>query len=173
MSNLPASKRQRRTNVACHACRSRKVRCSKDLPCCSNCRNIEQPCNYPSSTLKPGPKLGSIHKRRRLESQLHSPESSDLETATATTPAVRVPRNDEHQQASHPAPNSPIPTCETLRCSEHLEAVSFLCRVSNEASSPNSSGLPAPSIDGGLSRQGMVLRVCYGLGIALDSMKQM
>ncbi|KAF2098912.1 hypothetical protein NA57DRAFT_56548 [Rhizodiscina lignyota] len=62
--------------MACYHCKRRKIKCDKTGPPCGTCLRNDQDCRYPSSPLKPGPKLGShripktdYEKRHRREKE--------------------------------------------------------------------------------------------------------
>ncbi|KAJ9633596.1 hypothetical protein H2204_006802 [Knufia peltigerae] len=170
----------RRTNVACQACRNRKVRCSKEVPCCSNCRAILQVCHYPPAVLKPGPKVGSIHKRRRLDNQNQVPTPVAVSTVVPEAtiglkerPAVSrsaTGNNGEEEDTTTSDPAT-IPEGDALLRSQHIQTVSFLCRVSNEEPlSPKSTGLATSPSEYGVGRQDPVLHVCRDLAIPVKTM---
>lgn len=158
-----------------------------EVPCCSNCRAIQQICHYPPTVLKPGPKVGSIHKRRRLDSQNQVP------TPVAVTTVVPEPtsgskekpaasgRNatgddgeEEEEEDTTTSDPAPIPDMDVLLRSQHIQTVSFLCRVSNEEpSSPKSTGLATSLSEYGIGRQDPVLNVCRDLGIPLETMNHL
>ena len=56
--------------LACHSCKRRKIRCDRQLPECTFCKEKSQKCEYPSEAKKPGPKPGT-RKRASLLSVTH------------------------------------------------------------------------------------------------------
>ncbi|KAH8817423.1 fungal-specific transcription factor domain-containing protein [Xylogone sp. PMI_703] len=65
--------------LACFSCKIRKVKCDKILPCCAVCTRYLQPCAYPQSSRKPGPKIGSRKSRPRK-----SPRNNEDEHAVTS-----------------------------------------------------------------------------------------
>lgn len=156
----------RHSKIACHACRNRKVRCSRELPHCFNCQNCGQPCVYPSVMLKPGPKPGSVHKRRRVENhQVGSPQTPPKKARH------EEPKEEQYQSAS-PIQEDAISEKELqLRC-KHIQSVSFLIIQSHESSSPESVRATTPPTDVA-PRQCRLISTCNALGVTPDCMKQM
>lgn len=153
--------------LACRACRSRKVKCSRESPKCLNCRASGQPCEYPSTILKPGPKRGSIHKRRRHERPvpLAQPESRP----TSTPSDSHSPENQLLLSAS----SSCRPTSskeENLVYSEHIQVVADLCQPTNEDLSPENPDLP---FEPAHRNEDILSLACNELGIEQALVEQM
>ncbi|KAB8230281.1 transcription factor domain-containing protein [Aspergillus alliaceus] len=54
---------------ACLSCRSRKLRCSRDIPSCTRCQRLGVACHYDYTKNKPGVKIGIIQTlTQRVES---------------------------------------------------------------------------------------------------------
>ncbi|KAK1633802.1 hypothetical protein BDP81DRAFT_482866 [Colletotrichum phormii] len=54
--------------LACNCCRRRKLRCSREVPACQQCRKTGSDCVYESKRSKPGMKAGAIENlHRRLD----------------------------------------------------------------------------------------------------------
>lgn len=49
------------STLACYMCRKRKIKCGRELPHCTICKETSQECSYPAKPLRPGPKIGSTH----------------------------------------------------------------------------------------------------------------
>ncbi|KAH7127947.1 fungal-specific transcription factor domain-containing protein [Dactylonectria estremocensis] len=45
---------------SCHACRRRKLKCSREQPSCANCQRQNSPCVYDAKKNKPGVKTGAV-----------------------------------------------------------------------------------------------------------------
>ncbi|KAB8276487.1 hypothetical protein BDV30DRAFT_246376 [Aspergillus minisclerotigenes] len=69
---------------ACQSCRSRKLRCSRDLPSCTRCQRLGVDCYYDYTKNKPGVKVGII---QTLTQRVESLEAQ-LEALSAQNPAV-------------------------------------------------------------------------------------
>lgn len=119
--------------LSCRACRSRKVRCSRESPRCLNCRACDQSCEYPSKTLKPGPKRGSVHKRRCYERPAPPPEPE-----SRPNPAPSDSHSPENQLLLSASSSRGLTGNkeDTLLYSEHVQVVADLCQPTNEDLSP-------------------------------------
>ncbi|KAL3959659.1 hypothetical protein ACCO45_004776 [Purpureocillium lilacinum] len=56
---------RRKPDISCHSCRRRKVRCDRERPRCQACEQTNQDCEYPLGPMKPGPKIGTLQRRKR------------------------------------------------------------------------------------------------------------
>lgn len=156
-----------KSRIACRACRSRKVKCNRELPWCSNCRNCGQQCIYPSTMLKPGPKLGSVHKRRRLENQR-------TQETLESSPAAAQNISTEEQQPLPSARSSPeiMGGDDSRLYSKHVKAVSELCHISNEDTSPATTDIMS-STDAPLRDQNAITIACREIGASREVIEQM
>jgi hypothetical protein len=157
---------------ACRPCRVRKVKCSKEFPKCLNCRNCGEPCVYPSTVLKPGPKRGSVHKRRRYYPPDMPWEESELRPST-TASIVRPdsPSSENLLPLSAPSPPQPAASPEdNLAYSEHLQVVADLCQPTH--AEPSSQG-PDPSLTVGSGTEDVLSQTCRELEVSQDRMAQM
>ena len=68
-----------RSSIACQICRKRKIKCGRELPQCTLCKQSLQNCVYPEKALRPGPKIGSTQIPRKRKIQRRS--SSELDCA--------------------------------------------------------------------------------------------
>ncbi|OCL14888.1 hypothetical protein AOQ84DRAFT_189457 [Glonium stellatum] len=59
--------RPAQSNIACQACRKRKIKCGRELPHCTVCTESRHMCEYPPGPLKPGPKIGTSHRSRKRQ----------------------------------------------------------------------------------------------------------
>ncbi|KAE8136436.1 fungal-specific transcription factor domain-containing protein [Aspergillus pseudotamarii] len=86
---------------ACQSCRSRKLRCSRDLPSCTRCQRLGVDCYYDYTKNKPGVKVGIIQTLTQR-----------VESLEAQLEALRA----QHQAASGiPSPASTIQDVNALR----------------------------------------------------------
>ncbi|KAK5046901.1 hypothetical protein LTR84_007255 [Exophiala bonariae] len=156
----------KQTGLACHACRSRKVRCSRDFHGCHNCRKCGDTCIYPPAALKPGPKRGSVHRRRRHD-RLDPAAESSLLPGTA-----QIENSGDRLLSASTTSNRPrgVSEDEQEAYSEHIQEVAELCHPSNEFSSPQRQISRHEMPD----QHGDVLSAaCRDLGISRDFMEQM
>ncbi|KAH9922837.1 uncharacterized protein BXZ73DRAFT_104068 [Epithele typhae] len=84
-AHAPKSKK---TLIACHFCRARKLRCDGQKPSCANCRKRSNPCTYEAQPKRRGPgktPRGSSRKRGRPADagQDTEPEAGSLAAAGA------------------------------------------------------------------------------------------
>lgn len=154
--------------IACRACRQRKVRCSKELPRCSNCHNYQQLCDYPSSTLKPGPKYGSSQKRRRLDNLSTAPGEAIFEGTVDGGVG-------EHGQYESPAKQSEMTVAEeeALIRSRHIQSISSLILPRNEPSPALCSATNTSSPTVGIQAHDRIAVACDTLDVTQQSMNQM
>lgn len=50
---------------SCQGCRRRKLKCSRELPTCSQCHRLGSPCVYDAKRNKPGLKTGAVESLSR------------------------------------------------------------------------------------------------------------
>ena len=154
---------RKRSANACDACRRRKVKCSRGLPRCANCQACRQACKYPSRTLKPGPKLGSVHKRRLLEHHDGMGRPSPVRPPASPKSASRERGSvDWSRQVDSAGLDE-----EALRSSTHMQAVSELCLPSNEMTATITD-----STGSGLRPGHVLMRACSTLGLTPERMRQ-
>lgn len=177
LGNVPASpgsrgetSRKNLSKIACYSCRDRKVKCSRELPTCSNCRCYQQSCAYPSGLLKPGPKPGTVSKRNNVD-QDESRNSKRQRKRTWATAAEDSPDQTTHQgSASRSITDSPV-SQEVVR--QHSVNVYNLIVPSHEESSPESVRV-ATTPDVSWQDKGQVLMsACYNLGVTPATAKQL
>ena len=157
----------RRPSTACNACRSRKVKCSKELPSCANCQACRQTCSYPRGLLKPGPKLGSVHKRRLLNRQIierHSPcpQKTCEDANRKERGGIDVARGSGVR----------VQDREGFRRSEHMQTVSELCLPSHEGNSTEAMVAGTVVTDPSLHPGHVLMSACNTLGLSRDVMQQ-
>ncbi|CRK40054.1 hypothetical protein BN1723_004680 [Verticillium longisporum] len=82
--------------LACNCCRKRKLRCSREVPTCQQCRKTGSECVYETKRAKPGMKAGAIenlHRRldaleRTVSQQASRPPERDPAPASLAAPPV-------------------------------------------------------------------------------------
>ncbi|KAE8347213.1 hypothetical protein BDV24DRAFT_173121 [Aspergillus arachidicola] len=79
---------------ACQSCRSRKLRCSRDLPSCTRCQRLGVDCYYDYTKNKPGVKVGIIQtltqRVESLEAQLEALSAQNQAVSGIPSPASTV-----------------------------------------------------------------------------------
>ncbi|KEF60672.1 uncharacterized protein A1O9_02233 [Exophiala aquamarina CBS 119918] len=116
--------------------------------------------------LKPGPKVGSVHKRRRMENPL-TRKSSQPSPSTAGNPVTR-----EELPSSPRSPPQIIGHEDESLYSKHIQAVSDLCHMTNEDPSPATADILSPT-NTALASQDVLTAACDALGVSQDSIEQM
>lgn len=85
-------RRRRRPALSCEACRRRKVRCDRDMPC-SNCiraRDVNIVCTY--QLFKPRPKRHSTAATARLSNGTSNSSSTPATSSGGSAPSIGGPR---------------------------------------------------------------------------------
>nr|XP_036589757.1 C6 transcription factor [Colletotrichum truncatum]KAF6801762.1 C6 transcription factor [Colletotrichum truncatum] len=86
--------------LACNCCRRRKLRCSREVPTCQQCRKTGSDCVYESKRSKPGMKAGAIENLHRrldaLERTVHQqrvnpPDRDRRQSGTDSSPIRESP----------------------------------------------------------------------------------
>ncbi|PTB35000.1 hypothetical protein M441DRAFT_205667 [Trichoderma asperellum CBS 433.97] len=151
-----------KSSIACQSCRRRKVKCDRELPSCQVCLGTLQSCQYPARHLKPGPKIGTLQRRKRREriqsrsnSTLIQPESinscSSLEDIQEVESGVTGSSDNEQATAidaqsggkslSRPLNSSNNEevdrTSQDIGCSVNMSDLSFILHPSHETSTPD------------------------------------
>ncbi|TEA13441.1 Citrinin biosynthesis transcriptional activator mrl3 [Colletotrichum sidae] len=86
--------------LACNCCRRRKLRCSREVPTCQQCRKTGSECVYESKRSKPGMKAGAIENlHRRLDALERTVHQQRANTSVG----------DRRQSASDSSPNRDSP----------------------------------------------------------------
>lgn len=175
-----------KTKIACHSCRTRKVKCSRDVPSCADCQTCGQACTYPSRVLRPGPKAGSVHKRRRVNVEAQAQAQADTQAhnraqsqaSTSTSPWVPHARDDiaeEHlpherlsQHSLSPPEFGPV---ERLIRSRHIQTLTELCHNTHESPSTDESPHFSPSVaDSSPNNANVLSDACNELGVSRHGM---
>ncbi|KAI0365744.1 hypothetical protein BV20DRAFT_720075 [Pilatotrama ljubarskyi] len=79
--------KSKKTLIACHFCRARKLRCDGQKPSCANCRKRSHPCTYEQQPKRRGPgktPRGSSSRRRTRSSAAGSSAADPTRTAEAS-----------------------------------------------------------------------------------------
>ncbi|KAJ6114226.1 hypothetical protein N7486_000004 [Penicillium sp. IBT 16267x] len=87
-----------RSDIACHSCRRRKVKCDRRLPQCLVCKQTSQTCDYPPGPLKPGPKIGSLGRWRKRSRKDDDADDGERDTANIIRDRIMF------EVAEHPIP---------------------------------------------------------------------
>ena len=179
MSNGPSAPTRVMTDlnkmkIACQSCRTRKVRCSRDVPSCKDCQICGQSCIYPSKILKPGPKAGSVHKRRRIsiqdqgQTQTSTSTSSWAPDATDELAAEYLPLERQPRISSSPPEFGPV---ERLIRSKHIKTLTELCHNTHESPSTDDSPHLSPSVaDSSPNNANLLSDACNELGVSRHGM---
>ncbi|KAI0661927.1 hypothetical protein C8Q70DRAFT_1043176 [Cubamyces menziesii] len=153
--------KSKKTLIACHFCRARKLRCDGQKPSCANCRKRNHPCTYEQQPKRRGPgKTPRGSSRKRTKQQLHqqheSPAggsadaartaevasgSASAGTATASAPAPEAagPSNAE----AAPAASAQATTTGSTSTSTSPRAASVSASASAPASASASTSTTA------------------------------
>lgn len=111
--------KRRRAKAACLFCRRRKIRCTQELPSCSNCQVYEENCSYDMAPKKPRPSNSRIanleDKIKHLEEQLEEArstsnrrESSETDSSSADDiNASRFSSPNPHDKRERPGYHGP------------------------------------------------------------------
>ncbi|KFA72777.1 hypothetical protein S40288_06383 [Stachybotrys chartarum IBT 40288] len=93
-SNLGAGE----TSLACNCCRRRKLRCSREVPTCQQCRKTGSDCVYEAKKAKPGMKAGAIDNlHRRLETPDALERAFHQQDTSGTNPATRPESSPDNE----------------------------------------------------------------------------
>ncbi|KAL4982333.1 hypothetical protein BDW68DRAFT_182652 [Aspergillus falconensis] len=156
---MPSSSGGQRSDISCHACRKRKVKCGRTSPhCIVVCQQTENKCTYPPGPLKPGPKIGSLRPRKR--------------PPTWSTTAIAVRR--EGQGASALLAGASAQNVSTTAEAKALD-LSFILRPSHVSSPPNKEGTCSPMDSTGsvLTPQPAMQRAHALLGVTSEEAEQL
>lgn len=174
MSNGPSAGSVTGTNktkIACHSCRTRKVRCSRDLPSCADCQTCGQTCTYPSRILRPGPKAGSVHKRRRVSVEAQAQSQAQSQASTSTSSWAPHATDDIAEEPQYPLSPPEFGPVERLIRSKHIRTLTELCHNTHESPSTDESPHFSPSVVGLSSKNANVLSdACNELGVPQHGM---
>ncbi|KAK3898786.1 putative fungal-specific transcription factor, partial [Staphylotrichum tortipilum] len=114
-SSRPSGRASLAVNLACYACKGRKVKCDRQRPVCGLCLKLNAICEYPTHPEKPGPKTGeSIRslqraKRRKLD---HPPGLRGSTARDSTAPLPTGGHVDFVDSARPPSQSAVSPTAQ-------------------------------------------------------------
>ncbi|OAG35792.1 hypothetical protein AYO21_10026 [Fonsecaea monophora] len=86
------------SNIACCSCRRRKVKCTREIPQCGICLQTNQACEYPASSTRPGPKIGSTQQARKRK---HGSIVEEQREQDSATDRVRGGQATQPEQSGH------------------------------------------------------------------------
>ncbi|KIX08690.1 uncharacterized protein Z518_03347 [Rhinocladiella mackenziei CBS 650.93] len=121
--------------------------------------------------LKPGPKLGSVHRRRCLDHDLRERNHSKALRRT-WTPEDPSGRQNQHALAC-PVPEPSVSDEAAQLHSKHIRSVYYLILPSHEESSPKSVRAATSPTDSSQGSGDILTSACYSLGVTSSSMKRM
>ncbi|KAI3546675.1 hypothetical protein CABS01_06125 [Colletotrichum abscissum] len=85
--------------LACNCCRRRKLRCSREVPTCQQCRKTGSDCVYESKRSKPGMKAGAIENLHRrldaLERTVHQQRTKNSSKDCRQSDSNHSPNQDD------------------------------------------------------------------------------
>ncbi|KXH50349.1 hypothetical protein CSIM01_05407 [Colletotrichum simmondsii] len=85
--------------LACNCCRRRKLRCSREVPTCQQCRKTGSDCVYESKRSKPGMKAGAIENLHRrldaLERTVHQQRTKNTSRDRRQSESNHSPNQDD------------------------------------------------------------------------------
>ncbi|KAG7054792.1 hypothetical protein JMJ77_0007266 [Colletotrichum scovillei] len=85
--------------LACNCCRRRKLRCSREVPTCQQCRKTGSDCIYQSKRSKPGMKAGAIENLHRrldaLERTVHQQRTKNTSSDHRPSESNHSPSQDD------------------------------------------------------------------------------
>ncbi|CAI4218728.1 unnamed protein product [Parascedosporium putredinis] len=145
----------RKSIIACHSCRKRKVKCDREYPSCQVCEQTGQDCNYPLKPKKPGPKIGSLQrqKRRYQERQMQQNGDQPLSRKSTSPPGPADEDLDMHSAIDLDGEDSdsqmgnvrnPEWTTKRRNSKLNINSLSFILHPSHEASTPKRTHPPLP-----------------------------
>ncbi|KAH9891602.1 hypothetical protein C8Q73DRAFT_746697 [Cubamyces lactineus] len=108
--------KSKKTLIACHFCRARKLRCDGQKPSCANCRKRNHPCTYEQQPKRRGPgktPRGSSRKRTKQQQhqhQQHESAAGGSADAARTTEVASGSTSAGTATASAPAPEAAGPS---------------------------------------------------------------
>ncbi|OLN86378.1 putative transcriptional regulatory protein C1683.13c-like protein 2 [Colletotrichum chlorophyti] len=119
--------------LACNCCRRRKLRCSRELPTCQQCRKTGSDCVYETKRSKPGMKAGAIENLHR---RLDALERTVRQQRTA------FPTRDCRQSESDRSPSRETAEGELEKNAYNIMAffAKELQRFNSKTSAPVTSG---------------------------------
>ncbi|KAF4431187.1 Sorbicillinoid biosynthetic cluster transcription factor 1 [Colletotrichum fructicola] len=186
------------SDLSCRSCKRKKAKCDRSLPRCLLCEKTSHACIYPSTRLKPGPKLGSRNRKRRRTSE----DAVHINLGTPVVPCQGTPTEQfinppavvESQSFDPPAKawrhqngfllSRSTGQDENIRPgSSHISdtrfvraiSLSALVHPSHEANVTPLSRGPSPTNGDFFVRlaetQNVLMQVCESLGLSVESLQ--
>ncbi|KAL4748418.1 fungal-specific transcription factor domain-containing protein [Aspergillus terricola var. indicus] len=178
---MPSSSGDQRSDISCHACRKRKVKCDRTYPHCLVCEQTDNTCTYPAGPLKPGPKIGSLRTRKRaratVDNGLEPPAGAAVawleegEYASDIHSGSCVP---DGQGASTVLVGASVQNGSTTAETKALD-LSFILHPSHVSSPPNKEATePARHCPGSVQTTQLAMQRAHTvLGVTLEEAEQL
>lgn len=162
---------EKRAVIACYNCRKRKVRCDRTIPNCSPCRNLQRSCNYPEGIKKPGPRLGSVHKKRQIREAAQHTKHVLVDAVSSLCEDNSHDRDDDDSVLSFAeAAYGP----RRQQQNKDIQSISYIIHPSHEyCELPNSKSNNHSNPDVTNTNDRAVLSACRSLGLTRNSMQVM
>ena len=165
------------SSIACHICRKRKVKCTRELPKCSICQKSSQECTYPIRARRPGPKIGSTHSARK-KTRVPVSESPTAQAKSSRRRAQEPVSSSDHETTAYlHDKNRKSPSQKALTRSNSmvsnpldLQNLSFIIHPSHESCSPGQRQTDLTGAGRGRGNDDARLEFCcFNLGVDLDT----
>jgi len=170
-NNVKPASPEQISRISCHGCRKRKVKCNRELPSCSICRQSSQRCSYPKRILKPGPKIGSTNtacKRKRAGN--HESHRREFRGAQSITSEESIQK--EHPQIPESGPTSSGVSSKSLRHSKDIQSLSFIIHPSHESCSPEERSCRPTSVGQMPGNETpLLIEACLAFGVVPEIMR--
>ncbi|KAF4844046.1 putative transcriptional regulatory protein [Colletotrichum siamense] len=124
--------------LACNCCRRRKLRCSREVPNCQQCRKTGSECVYESKRSKPGMKAGAIENLHRR-----------LDALERTVHQQRANPPDRRQSGSDTSPNRDTPGSTTDLEKNAYNIMSFFAKELQKFNAKSSGPISGAHLQGG------------------------
>ncbi|KAK2685466.1 hypothetical protein QWA68_015694 [Fusarium oxysporum] len=170
-SKAPAMASTQVSGIACFTCRERKVKCSRELPECSQCLACERPCKYPNSVRKPGPKLGSKHPRTRSKLSQNRRKRKQLGVLPEVGTLSEI--IEWQNQSPSPTPEPSAPNTRESHASEDILSISHIIHPSHDTCSVDSFRLRSSRPDSGVEDETLLASTSHSLGVTQKAMREM
>lgn len=164
---------EKRAIIACYNCRKRKVRCDRKIPNCSPCRNLQRSCNYPEEIKKPGPRLGSVHRKRQIrEAAQHMKNAPVYAESNLCEDTYGAHDRDDDESVLSFAEAAYGPTRQQQN--KDIQSISYIIHPSHEyCEVPNSKSDNSSRTDVTNTDDRAMLYACRALGVTRESMQVM
>lgn len=155
------------STITCTMCRQRKIKCSREVPCCMVCRRSAQQCHYPETAKRPGPRVGYVQGTRQKSSsgtKGNGGEKRKRSRSSTSNVEIRGIEDCEDREAAQ-SESSASPSSETIHSLSliiHPWHTSYVAEVKG-TSPPTASYSSTHEID-------LVRSSCLLLGIEYDDL---